>query len=171
MVEDRIGLRELRGDDREGIALILNSIAAFRPEEVALALELVDETLHPTPTTDYEWVIAERNNRVVGFACFGPVPLTVGTFDLYWIAVDPDATRLGVASKLDDAVTARVRARPGARWLLAETSSTADYAPAHAFYARGGYQLVGRMLDYYRPGDDRLTFGKRLDEVSPHVSD
>ena len=163
-------LRGLDGVDREEIARILRSIPAFRPEEVELALELVDETLNPKPTTDYEWVVAESIGRVVGFACFGPVPLTVGTFDLYWIAVEPRATRLKVASRIDDAVTTQVRSRPGARWLLAETSSTADYLPAHAFYLRQGYQMVGRLPDYYRLGDDRLIFGKRLDGDS-HVSD
>ncbi len=171
MIENSITLRELRSDDRAEIARILESISAFRPEEVAIALELVDETLNPTPSTDYEWIIADHGGRVVGFACFGPVPLTEGTFDLYWIAVIPEAARLGVGTRLDDAATTQVQARPGVRWLLAETSSTGDYAPARAFYLQQGYQMVGRLLDYYRPGDDRLTFGKRLDEGSPHVSD
>jgi len=170
MVEDQISLRGLRPEDRPEIARILGSTPAFRPEEVAIALELVDETLDPNPSTDYEWIIAELKENVVGFACFGPVPLTEGTFDLYWIAVAPGASRLGIASRLDAAVTANVRTRPRARWLLAETSSTPDYGPARAFYGRRGYRLVGELPDYYRPGDDRLTFGKRLDGDS-HVSD
>ena len=169
MVEDPISLRGLRPEDRPEIARILSSIAAFRPEEVTIALELVDETLDPIPGTDYEWVIAELKENVVGFACFGPVPLTEGTFDLYWIAVAPESSRLGVASRLDDNVSADLRSRPKTRWLLAETSSTLDYAPARAFYERRGYRLVGRLPDYYRTGDDRLTFGKRLDKDG-HVS-
>ncbi len=164
-VEAQVALRDLRPGDRAGIARVLGACGdAFRPEEVALGLELVDESLDPGPTTDYAWALAERGDgRLVGFACFGPVPLAEGTFDLYWIAVEPDARRSGAASRLDGAVTAAVRGR-GARWLLAETSSTPPYAPAHAFYARQGYRLLERIADFYRPGDDRLTFGKRLDQ-------
>ena len=32
---------------------------------------------------------------IVGFACYGPTPLTVGVYDLYWLAVDPDARQAG----------------------------------------------------------------------------
>jgi len=130
---------------------------------VAVALELVDESLNPGPSTDYRWSLADRAGALLGFACFGPVPLTEGTFDLYWIAVGPDARGSGAAAMLDDAVVEAAR-RLGGRWLLAETSSTAEYAAAHAFYARRGYRLLGRIEDFYRPGDDRLTFGKRLDQ-------
>jgi len=159
-----ITLRGLRPDDRPEIARVLQSCGdAFRPEEIAIGLELVDETLDPGPSTDYAWVLAVREGRVIGFSCHGPVPLAEGTFDLYWIAVEPDSRGTGAARLLDEAVTRAVRAA-GARWLLAETSSTPPYAPAHAFYARQGYRLLERIADFYRPGDDRLTFGKRLDQ-------
>ncbi len=163
MLGDEITLRGLRAGDRSAIARILEASGAFQDHEVAVGLELVDESLDPGPSTDYSWFLAERDGRVVGFACYGPVPLTVGTFDLYWIAVEPEARGSGVAAKLDEAVTAAVRDL-GGRWLLAETSSTPPYGPAHAFYLRRGYRLIERIEDFYRSGDDRLTFGKRLDQ-------
>lgn len=163
MEKAEITLREtLRAGDRPAIAAILEGSGAFRAEEIAVGLELVDETLNPGPPTDYRWVLAERDDELVGFACFGPVPLTEGTWDLYWIAVAPDAAREGIASRLDAAVESAVRGL-GARWLLAETSSTPPYEPARAFYLRRGYRLLERIADFYRPGDDRMTFGKRLD--------
>jgi ribosomal protein S18 acetylase RimI-like enzyme len=158
-----ITIRDLQADDRSGIARVLRSCGAFQDHEVAVGLELVDESLDPGPSTDYAWFVADRDGQVLGFACFGPVPLTVGTYDLYWIAVGPEVRGLGGGAILDDAVTRAVRDR-GGRWLLAETSSTAPYLPAHAFYTRRGYRLLGRIEDFYRPGDDRLTFGKRLDQ-------
>ena len=162
MPDAEFTLRGLRAGDRPAINRILETSGAFHDREVAVGLELVDESLNPGPSTDYAWCVAERAGHVVGFACYGPVPLTVGTFDLYWIVVEPESRGSGVATRLDEAVTAAVRAL-GGRWLLAETSSTAAYGPAHAFYRRRGYRLLGRIEDYYRPGDDRLTFGKRLD--------
>jgi GNAT superfamily N-acetyltransferase len=154
-------LRGLRPEDREPIARILRDAGVFRPEEVAVGLELVDESLHPGPTTDYQWLIAERAGRVEGFACFGPVPLTDATFDLYWIAVDPLARGAGIAATLDDAVTEAVRRLAG-RWLLAETSSLPAFEPARRFYLKRGYAILSRIPDFYRLGDDRVTFGKHL---------
>ena len=152
--------------DRPAIEAILRESGAFRDEEVAVGLELVDETLDPGPSTDYQWVVAERSGRVVGFACYGPVPMTDGTFDLYWIAVGREEKGSGLASRLDEAVAERVRS-VGGRWVLAETSSTPPYTAARRFYAKRGYDLVERIPDFYREGDDRLTFGKRLDRNSP----
>jgi ribosomal protein S18 acetylase RimI-like enzyme len=155
-------LRDLCSEDRPAIERILRGVGVFRAEEVAIGLELVDETLHPGPSTDYNWFIAEESGRVVGFACYGAVPLTEGTYDLYWIAIDPACQGSTVATRLDLAVTEAVL-NLGGRWLLAETSSTAEYGRAHRFYERQGYRLLARIADFYRPGDDRLTFGKRLD--------
>jgi GNAT superfamily N-acetyltransferase len=158
----KIRLRDLRPEDRQSIERILRAVGVFREPEVQIGLELVDETFQPGPSTDYRWFVADRAGAVVGFACFGPVPLTEGTFDLYWIAVEPGSQGSTVAEMLDEAVTTAVRSL-GARWLLAETSSLPEYGRAHRFYARRGYRLVGKIEDFYRPGDDRLTFGKRLD--------
>lgn len=157
-----ITVRGLGPGDREPIAGILRDAAVFRPEEVAVGLDLLDETLNPGPSTDYLWMIAEVDGRVAGFACYGKVPMTDGTFDLYWIAVAPEARGAGVADRLDEAVTADVRRR-GGRWLLAETSTTIGYEPARRFYGRRGYERLGVVPDFYRPGDGRATFGKRLD--------
>ena len=163
MDHGKLLLRDLQSADRPSIERILTSCGAFRDDEIVIGMELVDESLNPGPATDYRWVLADRGGLVVGFACFGAVPLTEGTFDLYWIAVSPEAQHSGVARRLDEAVTAAVEAQ-GGRWLLAETSSTQAYEAAHRFYLRQGYQPLERISDFYRNGDDRLTFGKRLDQ-------
>jgi ribosomal protein S18 acetylase RimI-like enzyme len=157
-----INLRyRLCGEDRSAIEAILRRSGAFREEEIAVGLEIVDETLHPRPDTDYEWILAESSGKVVGFACYGPVPMTLGTYDLYWIAVSTEVRGSGAATKLDHAVEERVRAAKG-RWILAETSSTEPYAAARKFYGKNGYLVVETIPDFYRDGDDRQTFGKRI---------
>ena len=165
----------LRPGDRPAIATLLEATAVFRPDEVAVALELVDDTLAPGARSSYRWVLADCPDasartgwKLGGLACYGAVVLTEGTYDLYWIAVDPTEQGRGIADALDEAVTAAVR-REGGRWILAETSSTAPYEPARRFYLRRGYTLIERIPDFYRPGDDRLTFGKRLRTDAPAV--
>jgi ribosomal protein S18 acetylase RimI-like enzyme len=121
----------------------------------------VDEALSPTSVEEYQFVVATIEGRVVGYTCFGPVPLTQGVWDLYWIAVDPAVQRVGLGARLQAATEEHIKAR-GGRLLLAETSSLDSYAAARSFYLNRGYQLLDRLPDFYRSGDDRLTFGKRL---------
>jgi ribosomal protein S18 acetylase RimI-like enzyme len=162
MPEVEIRLRGLEPRDRDPIVRILSGAGVFRDEEVAVGLELVDESLHPRPDTDYAWFVAEVGVELAGFACYGPVPLTDATYDLYWIAVAPAFRGSPVAARLDDAVTSAVSAL-GGRWLLAETSSTPPYEPARRFYLKRGYEVLSVLPDFYRLGDDRVTYGKRLD--------
>jgi ribosomal protein S18 acetylase RimI-like enzyme len=158
---DLVFRQTLRPEDRGPLERILRASGAFREEEIAVGLELVDETLNPRPDTNYCWILAENGLHLLGFACFGPVPMTEGTFDLYWIAVATEARGTDVATRLDEAVETETRSR-GGRWVIAETSSTEPYSAARRFYEKRGYSLVERIPDFYRDGDDRVTFGKRL---------
>ncbi len=141
MAELSVTIRDLRPSDRDEIARILREAGVFREEEVEIGLELVDESLNPRPDTDYAWVMAEVGAELAGFACFGPVPLTDATYDLYWIAVAPNFRGSNVASRLDQVVTTAVSANHG-RWLLAETSSTPPYEAARRFYLKRGYETL-----------------------------
>ncbi len=164
-MSDLVLRHDVRPSDRRSIEAILRSSGAFREEEVQVGLELLDETLDPRPDTDYLWILAESpDSTLLGFASYGLVPMTEGTFDLYWIAVAGEARGRGIAVHLESAVVERLRLLKG-RWLIAETSSTPPYEAARRFYERSGYRLLETIPEYYRKGDDRLTYGKRLDRV------
>src|SRR5260370_25361061 len=70
----------------------------FRPDEVALATELLDAAL--AGDDDYRFLGAYGDDDLVAFACWGPTPATVGTYDLYWLVVDPAWQGRGVGSQL-----------------------------------------------------------------------
>lgn len=84
-----------------------------------------------------------------------------GVWELYWIGVDVNFQGKGVGSELlrDAEDTAR---SAGARMLLISTSSTDATAAARDFYARRGYAQVGRIPEYYGPGDDKVIFWRSL---------
>jgi len=69
--------------------------------------------------------------------------------------------RRGLARALLEATEASVRARGGTH-LFAETSTRADYAPAHALYRALGYTRHATVPDYHASGDGLAIFGKRL---------
>ena len=161
MAGSRLLLRPLQPSDHDAIGDLLQRYGNFRPEEIEVARQLLDEALAKQASEEYQCVVATLEGRVVGYTCFGPVPVTEGVWDLYWIAVDPTGQRAGLGAHLQAATEQQIKSR-GGRLMLAETSSLPGYAAARSFYLNQGYQLLDRLPDFYRTGDDRLTFGKRL---------
>ena len=85
-------IRAMQPQDKEEVMRLLQETGMFTAEEVVVAEELVDLYLNLPGQKDYIVdVLEEDSGRVVGFATWGPTPLTDGTFDLYWIAVSPEA--------------------------------------------------------------------------------
>ena len=151
--------------DRSGVFRILENAGNFTPEEVATALELIDEWLELGEHSGYlTYVIesvTEGASEVLGYVSFGPTPLTESTYDLYWIAVDKSKHRGGVGKRLMKFTEEEITRR-GGKLLLIETSSQETYGGTIQFYERTGYALVGKIPEYYKPGDDKLIFAKRL---------
>ena len=158
--------------DRSGVFRILENAGNFTPEEVGTALELIDEWLelgeHSGYLTYVMESITEGESEVLGYACFGPTPLTESTYDLYWIAVDKSKHRGGVGKRLLKFAEDEI-ARRGGQLLLVETSSQETYGGTIQFYEKTGYELVGKIKDYYKPGDDKLIFLKTLLAPAPAV--
>jgi ribosomal protein S18 acetylase RimI-like enzyme len=158
-------IRPMVAADRSGVFRILESAGNFTPEEVGTALELIDEWLELGEHSGYLTYVVEEvgedESKVGGYVCFGPTPLTESTFDLYWIAVDKTKHRSGVGKKLLKFAEEEVMRRSG-KLLLVETSSMETYDGTIAFYEKTGYELVGRIIEYYKAGDDKLIFAKKL---------
>jgi ribosomal protein S18 acetylase RimI-like enzyme len=158
--------RPLVAPDREAVRRIVEATGNFTRAEVATAMEVVDEWLRDGPASGYLTYVLDAGSDgggppVRGYVCFGPAPLTEGTFDLYWIAVDPASQGRGFGQLLLQFAESEVRGL-GGRLLLIETASQDAYGPTIRFYERAGYDLAARIRDYYRPGDDKLVFAKRL---------
>ena len=152
---------DLRASDREAIDRIVRAVGVFRPEEIVVAMELVDIGLSAN-ADGYLFAIAEDDHgAVLGYACWGHAPMTESTYDLYWIAVDPTRHGGGIGQKLLAACESDVRAR-GGHLLLIETEGTPDYEPTRRFYLRAGYPEIARVRDYYRVGADKVIYGRSV---------
>ncbi len=158
-------IRPMMAADRGGVFRILETAGNFTPEEVATALELIDEWLEFGERSGYLTYVMEARDEnvseVLGYVCFGPTPLTDSTYDLYWIAVDKSKHRGGVGKRLLRFAEEEI-ARRGGQMLLVETSSQETYGGTIQFYEKTGYELVGKIKEYYKPGDDKLVFAKKL---------
>jgi ribosomal protein S18 acetylase RimI-like enzyme len=156
-----ITIRPMVLADRAVIAELIVSVDHFNPAEADCALELIDSYLNNPRQTDYHIVVAEDAARLHAYACWGPVPLTRGTHDLYWIATHPGSRGRGYGRALIEAVEASVRSN-GGRLLVAETSAKKSYEGTVEFYRRLGFETASHIKDFYDVGDDRLIFIKRL---------
>ncbi len=152
-------LRPVGRAQRAPLERLTAATGLFRPDEVAIAVELLDDAL--AGDDDYCFLGAYAGDRLVGYACWGPTPGTEGTFDLYWIVVDPVRQGEGVGTQLLRAVEERLTTDKG-RLVVVETSARPDYAPTRAFYERRGYTLAARLAGYYAPGDDLVIYLKDL---------
>ena len=155
-------IRPIEPADRSRIEEIIVSSRRFNREEIATALELVDEALEKGDGSGYIIRVIEVGKEhlaVQGYVCYGPTPLTQGVYDLYWIVTDPAVQGKGFGRRLIEYAEGDAVER-GGRMLLIETSSQETYGPTIRFYKRAGYELVARIKNFYRIGDDKLVFLK-----------
>jgi ribosomal protein S18 acetylase RimI-like enzyme len=159
--ETEILLAPLDSQARGPAEAILRTTGVFREDEILVALEVLD-SFFARPGQDYTAVGAfTPGGKLFGFTVVGPTPCTLGTWDLYWIAVSPEAQGLGVGTVLLKEVERRLT-RSNARLLTIETSSRPQYDPTRAFYLKRGYREVARVPDFYEAGDDRVIYAKTL---------
>ncbi len=148
--------------DRDALREVIRATDMFTAEEEKVAVELMDTFLEQPCQSDYIVDVLEDDaGRPAGYVCYGPTPMTEGTFDLYWIAVHPAAQHRGYGKALVAQVENTVKQKKG-RVIVIETSSQDKYKPTRQFYLRAGYTECARIRDFYRPGDDRVIYCKYL---------
>lgn len=147
--------------DTENIRQLLKTTRFFSAEEIQIAAELIDQRLSHGAASGYDFLFAERGAQLLGYSCFGPIPGTACSWDLYWIAVAPCHQGHGVGSQLLTRSETQVTDAGGQR-LYIETSSRAEYAPTRAFYLRHGYRCEALLKNFYAPGDNKVVYCKIL---------
>lgn len=153
-----IRLRGLGNTDREKIRGVLEGVRAFTPEEISVATSLVDEALNGS--TAYRFLVAiDEHDTVAGYICYGQIPMTSGTWDIYWIAVSTRYQRRHIGSMLLRAAENEIRAQ-GGRLIVIETASKPCYGTTRKFYERMGYRVGARIAQFYSYRDDKLIYCK-----------
>jgi ribosomal protein S18 acetylase RimI-like enzyme len=147
--------------DKPAIMQILQATPEFKPDEVVVAGEVLDSYLSDPSGSGYHVLVAEVSSSIVGYICYGPTPLTEGTWDIYWMAVAANEQGRGIGRALLALAEDKIREAQG-RLAIIETSSKPEYERTRRFHYLQGYQVAGRIGDFYAPGDDKLIFQKRL---------
>lgn len=162
-------LRDLTSADATRILDITRRTGVFREEELGIAAEVFADGVEaqakaaaagPAHTGDLPYYLlgAELEGTLVGWICWGRTPCTEGTWDLYWLAVEPAAQGHGAGRALVEEMERRLRGT--ARLISIDTSGRPDYTPTRRFYERVGYTAVAVVPDFYAAGDDQVIFTK-----------
>lgn len=148
--------------DKEEIVQLIARAGNFGRADVECVDELLQDYFQKPDHGSYRFLVYRHGGRIAGMACYGATALTEGTFNLYWLCVAPESRSMGIGRTLLREVEADIR-RQGARMLVIETSGTAAYLPARAFYLANGCHRQATIPDFYAPGDDLVIYTKRYD--------
>ncbi len=158
MVKIRPTIRE----DYNSIVNILKRTDHFTAEEIEVADELLNSYFDLSSQSGY-WTFTAVDEKVAGYVCYGPTPLTVGTYDIYWIAVDPELQGRRIGTELLTFAENDILRHKG-RLITLYTSSQDKYSSTRVFYVKRGYREAARIGGYYRPGDDLVIYVKQISE-------
>ncbi len=154
-------IRPMEKHDKTSIMRILKRTPEFTPAEVVLADEVIESYLFNPAESGYFILVAEVDAVIAGYVCYGPTPITEGTWDLYWIAVDHEIQGRGVGRKLMETAENEIN-KAGGRLILVETSSKPGYEKTNLFYQNLNYTETARIKDFYAFGDDQIIYEKRF---------
>lgn len=145
--------------DKPALLQLARDTAVFYPHEIDVLAEVIADYFAGEEEGGQVMRTWEESGVPAGFVHFCPAPMTVGTWELWWIVVAKDRQGHGLGRRMLEAVEAGVRER-GGRNLFIETSSTPAYDATRRFYLKCGYSEVARLPGYYREGDDKVVFSK-----------
>lgn len=156
-----VRIRPMLKSDKPALMALLRGTPGFKPAEVLVAEEVIDSYLVDTAGSGYNTLVAEDGSAITGYICYGPTPLTEGTWDVYWIAVSAEKQGKGIGSALLANAEGKIREAVG-RLIIIETSSQPSYVKSRRFYSNNGYEAIARLPDFYAPDDDKIILQKRL---------
>lgn len=148
-------------DDIHSIAEIVKSTGVFYDAEVSIAVALIRECLEKGYLSGYYFVFADYEEKTLAYTCYGPIPGTKSSFDLYWIVTHNDYRGYGIGRSLLQETEKKVKEMGGTA-LYAETSSREKYISTHMFYRKNVFTEVARIKDFYDIGDDKIIYKKQL---------
>ncbi len=154
--------RKVAARDRSALVSIIEGTDNLSAEEMECAVELLGVYLEDPSGDEYLFAAAvDLTDTPAGYVCYGPAALADGVYDIDWILVGREKRGRGIGTLLLDFAESEAGAG-GARMLTAETSGLPSYGPARSFYLSKGFCEEARISDFFKPGDDKVIFVKRL---------
>lgn len=150
-------IREINKSDIADLKIVIETSGLFPPE---LLDDMMADYFSNKESQDI-WLTMVINDKPVAIAYCAPERLTEGTYNLYLIAVRKDLQGNGIGRQLTSFVESLLKSK-GNRILLVETSGLPEFELTRMFYDKCGYSHEAIIRDFYREGEDKVIFRKKL---------
>ena len=150
-------IRLVTKDDIGGLKEVLDSIELF-PSEM---LDDMISDYFKNPETEEIWFTALEGKKPISIGFCAPEKLTEGTYNLYAIGVRSDIQGKGIGSEMMNYIESHLK-KNGHRILIVETSGTDDFRLTRKFYENLNYTKEAVIRDFWKEGDDKVIYRKRL---------
>ena len=147
--------------DIMSVTQILKSTGFFKPHEIDVAIELIEDRLKNGEGCGYQFCFLEIEGRTVAYGCYGEIPCTIKNYDLYWLAVDNNFRGNGIGRLLLEKIESDIKSH-GGRGIYIETSNKEQYTPTISFYENCNYQQIALFNDFYDINDNKAVYYKKL---------
>jgi len=147
--------------DPQAVENLIENTGFFNDEEIKISSSLVTERLQQGEKSGYYFTFLDIENKLSGYTCYGPIPGTASSFDLYWIGVDKDLQKEGLGTIILEETEKEIKKMQGTH-IYIETSSTEKYFPTRKFYEKCKYIKECEISDYYKTKDNLVIYSKKL---------
>lgn len=154
-------MRPLLKTDIAAVKNVLDAVALFPSE-------LLDEMTHSyfeLENTTELWYTYTLQDEPVAVMFVAPERMTVGTYNLYLIAVHPLHQSKGIGRTMVCALINLLKEKQG-RLLLVETSGLPEFVATRRFYRQLDFHQEAVIREFYQQGEDKVIFWKKLYEAS-----
>lgn len=151
------GIREVKPKDVEALKQVLDSSGLFPS---GLLDDMISDYFN-NPSSNDIWFTKVENDRPVSIAYCAPEKFTVGTYNLYAIAVRKDYQGKGIGGEMMNYIEGLLR-KKGHRILLVETSGSPEFELTRKFYHKCNYTKEATIREFWNEGDDKVVFWKKL---------
>jgi len=150
----------VKESDIKAVKDIVESTGFFNKEEIEIAIELIEDRFK-NPKSTYRFKFLEIENKVIGYSCFGLIPCSRISYDLYWIVVHNDYRGKGYGKYILKETEDFIKKCNGYQ-IIVETSSKEQYKPTRDFYIRCGYKELVIYKNFYDFNDHKVVYYKIL---------
>lgn len=150
-------IRAVSKEDIETLKKIIDSSELFPSEYLD---EMISDYFN-NPETEDIWFtyINKESLSAIGYCV--PEKLTDGTYNLLAIGVMKELQGKGIASEMMKYIEQLIKQK-GGRILIVETSSDDAQFAARNFYKKIGYTKEAIIRDFWKEGEDKIVFWKKL---------